>query len=129
MIRAFARFWAKLSYVFGQEVEAARTDLNAALADKRAHDNARLAEQSRKEADEIEQNIAREEATPEYQALAGQEKYEADREKNDAKKIVAEKRQAAEKYGEDAKGGREAAAHFRKLAQNGRNVADRIRSL
>jgi hypothetical protein len=46
-------------------------------------------------ADEIEQNIAKEEATAEYQNLAGQEKYEANREKNEAKKMVTDSRNQA----------------------------------
>jgi hypothetical protein len=44
-------------------------------------------------ADEICGNINREEATPEYMVLAGQEKYEADREKCEAEKIVKNKLQ------------------------------------
>jgi hypothetical protein len=83
----------------------------------------------KKEPDDIEATIAREEPTPEYLALQGQEKYEADREKNEAQKVVAQKRQQATDEGKNAMDGETTAEHFKDLAANSRTVADKIRAL
>lgn len=53
----------------------------------------------------IEPNIAKEEAAEEYKALAGEEKYEAAREKNDAKKIIQSKREQANQEAKNVSGG------------------------
>ena len=95
MIRFFARIWAKRKYLWKLEVEAETNLLSAQLSANRAAEKKKLAEQLNKEADAIEENIKTETETPEYQSLEGQEKYEADREKNDAEKIVKSKRQQA----------------------------------
>ena len=129
MIRIIARIWAKWHYVWAQEVESAHTEINAALSAKRAAEKRDLIRILRAEADEIEKNIASEEAKPEYKALAGQNKYEADREKNEAKKIVESKRQQAAEEEKNAEGGEQAAKVFRSQAANTRATADRIRKL
>ena len=81
------------------------------------------------EADDIEANIAKEEATDEYKALAGKEKYEADKEKDDAKKIAAQKRRTAEQEATNTTEGQKTAPYFRGMADNSRLVADKIRKL
>ena len=78
------------------ELEAATNDINAQLAENRAKEKRAFVDQLNREADDIDANIVKEEATDEYKALTGQEKYEADKEKDDAKKIAANKRQQAE---------------------------------
>jgi hypothetical protein len=96
MTRFFARLWAKHSaYV----------------------------EQLEKEAAAIEQNIAREVEKDEYKNLAGQGKYEADKEKRDAEKVIEGKRATAKQEAENAKGGEDAAKVFRQNAENSRTVA------
>jgi hypothetical protein len=60
MIRAFARLWAKHSYVFRLESEAQTSLINAGLASKRAAEKRAYVEQLEKEAAAIEQNIAAE---------------------------------------------------------------------
>jgi hypothetical protein len=61
--------------------------------------------------------------------MTGQEKYEADREKDDAKKIAAQKRQQAEQEATNATEGLKTAQYFRSNAENSRLVADKIRKL
>jgi len=95
----------------------------------RAKDKRSYVEQLNREADDIEANIAKEEATDEYKALAGQDKYEADREKDDAKKIAAEKRRAAVEEAKNADEGEKTAQYFRGNAENSRIVADKIKRL
>jgi hypothetical protein len=129
MLRPLAQWWAKRKYIWKLEMEAGTNEVNAALSARRAEEKRKFVEQLNKEAQGIEDNIVVEEAKPEYQALAGQEKYEADREKNEAKKIVASKRQLAEEEAKNAEGGEETAKHFRAQASNARTVADKIRSL
>jgi hypothetical protein len=129
MIRFFARIWAKKKYVWRLEVEAATAELSALLSANRAAEKRALAEQLNKEADAIEQNIKTEEATPEYQALEGQEKYEADREKREAEKIVESKRQQAAQESKAVTDGEATAQHFRARANNSRVVADKIRAV
>lgn len=129
MIRLIARFIAKRQYIFKLEHEAASQEINAQLAMNRAQEKRQFIEQLNKEADDIEQNIAKEEETEEYKALAGQEKYEADREKDDAKKIAGEKRRAAEEESKNVSEGEKTAQFFRSNAQNSRIVAEKIRHL
>jgi len=129
MIRLLAKIWAKLAYRFKLEKEAATNEINAALSSKRAAEKRQLVEQLNAEADAIQGNIAKEEETEEYKKLAGQEKYEADREKNDAKKIVADKRASAKTESEAVSEGEKTAQYFRQLAANSRIVAEKIRRL
>ena len=79
------------------------------------------------EADEICGNINCEEVTPEYMVLAGQEKYEADREKCEAEKIVENKRQTAKQAEEAATQMAETVKHFRRMAAASRETAERVR--
>jgi len=129
MIRLLAKIYASLAYRFKLEKEAATNEINAALSTKRAAEKRELVNQLNAEADEIEANIAKEEETPEYKKLEGQEKYEADREKNDAKKIVADKRATAKTESEAVSEGERGAQYFRQLAANSRIVAEKIRRL
>lgn len=129
MIRLIARFIAKKQYVFKLFHEAETSSINAQLAQNRASEKRVFIEQLNKEADDIEQNIAREEETEEYKALTGQEKYEADREKDEAKKIATEKRRAAEQEATNVSEGEKLAQYYRGNADNSRIVADKIRHL
>jgi hypothetical protein len=129
MIRLIARFIAKKQYVFKLEHESATNEINAQLAQNRAQEKRLFIEQLNREADDIDKNILVEEETDEYKALAGQEKYEADREKADAKKISGEKRRQADEESKNVSEGEKTAQYFRSMAQNSRTVADKIRAL
>jgi hypothetical protein len=129
MIRFIARFAARLQYIWKLEVEGHTNDVNAQLAMNRAKEKRAYIGQLNREADDIEENIAREEQTDAYKALAGQEKYEADREKADAKTIAAEKRKVAEQEGTNVTEGEKTAEYFRGMAANSRSVADKINNL
>lgn len=129
MIRTFAKWRAKRQYVWKLELEAATQEINAQLATNRAKEKRAYIEQLNREADDIEANIAKEEATDEYKALTGQEKYEADREKDDAKTIAKQKRKQAEDEANNVSEGEKTAQFFRSNAQNSRIVADKIRAL
>jgi hypothetical protein len=54
MLRAIARWWAKLSYRWELEVWAARSDVNADLAARNAKEKRALVEQLKRQADDIE---------------------------------------------------------------------------
>jgi|HubBroStandDraft_4_1064222.scaffolds.fasta_scaffold11009_6 hypothetical protein len=95
MTHFFALIWAKLSYRFSLETDAAKTLINAGLASKREAEKRAYAEQLEREAADIEANIVREVETYEYKNLAGQEKYEADKEKRDAERVIEDKRATA----------------------------------
>ena len=129
MMRTFAKWRAKRQYVWKLELEAATQEINAQLATNRAKEKRAYIEQLNREADDIEANIAKEEATDEYKALTGQEKYEADREKDDAKTIAKQKRKQAEDEANNVSEGEKTAQFFRSNAQNSRIVADKIRAL
>jgi hypothetical protein len=86
MIRFLARWFAKRKYVFTLELNAAESDINANLAANRAKERRDLTEQLNQEADDIDKSITDGENDPELQALTGQEKYEADREKKKPRK-------------------------------------------
>jgi hypothetical protein len=129
MIRTFAKWRAKRQYVWKLELEAATQDINAQLATNRAKEKRAFIEQLNREADDIEANIAKEEATDEYKALTGQDKYEADKEKHDAKTIAKQKRKQAEDEANNVSEGEKTAQFFRSNAQNSRIVADKIRHL
>ena len=129
MIRLIAKFIAKRQYVFKLEHEAATNEINAKLALQHANEKRAFVEQLNREADAIDENIAHEEGTPEYQALAGQEKYEADREKADAKKIADEKRRAAEEEAKNVSEGEKLAQYLRGMAENARATTNKIKRL
>jgi hypothetical protein len=61
----------------------------------RAKEKRQLQARLNNDADTSEQNIAKEKLAPEYLKLEGQEKYEADREKNEAWKIITDYRTQA----------------------------------
>jgi len=129
MIRFIARFVAKRQYIFKLEKEGQVNELNARVALKNATDRRSLIDQLNREADDIDANIAKEEETEEYKALTGQEKYEADREKDEAKKIAAEKRRAAEAEAINVSEGEKTAQMLRNMAQSSFLLADKIRKL
>jgi hypothetical protein len=64
-----------------------------------------------------------------FELMSGQEKYEADKEKDDAKKVAAQKRQQAEQEATNATEGLKTAQYFRSNAENGRIVADKIKPI
>jgi hypothetical protein len=129
MSRFFARWWAKRRYIWNLEIESAMHEMNAGLSERRAKEKRRLVAQLNDEADAIDKQIAEGQESEEYKALAGQDKYEADREKNDAKKIAESKRQTADEEEKLIKDGEATAEHFRKQAANGRAVAEKLRKL
>jgi hypothetical protein len=57
MLRAIAKIYAKLSYLFALEVESAKNEINAATAKRKADEKRKLVEQLNAEADAIEKNI------------------------------------------------------------------------
>jgi hypothetical protein len=65
MIRTLARFWAKRRYVWKELMESSFHALNAAAALARAAQKRQLVTKFTQEAQEIEDNIAREEQSPE----------------------------------------------------------------
>ena len=129
MIRFFTRWRAKRRYIWKEEFESGIADLQADLAADRAKEKLKLSAQLMKEAEAIEENIRTEEATPEYQALQGKEKYEAEQEKKDAERIAASKRQEAQQEEQAAQGSSDTARMFRRQAAAGRETADRLRRL
>jgi hypothetical protein len=54
MLRKLSQYWAKLSYIATLEVEASKSDVNAAVAKRNANEARHLADQLNKEADELE---------------------------------------------------------------------------
>jgi hypothetical protein len=90
MLKLLATWWARRKYLFNEYVEAETNDIKARVVESRIAEMKSDAKQLIAEAEEIEVNIKRKEASPEYQNLAGQEKYEADKEKREAEKIGGE---------------------------------------
>jgi hypothetical protein len=126
-------FWtkrrAKRALLHKYEFEAALTDWNASLSLDRAAEKRKLIERFNTDADTIEQNIAKEEAAPEYQNLVGQEKYEADREKNEAKKIVIDYRTQAKGLESEIENHEATAKLLQRQAAGNRETAERLRRL
>jgi hypothetical protein len=73
-MKFWTRWRAKRALLHKYEFEAALTEWNAELSLDRGREKRKLIAKLNAEADVIEQNIAKKEATPEYQNLAGQEK-------------------------------------------------------
>lgn len=132
--------WARISYVWTLEVEAGKSDVNAAVAKRNGAQARSAADQLSKEADAIESNIKKVEAeeearrnTEQYQKLSPQEKYEDERaskkEKDGALQMIAEKRGLAEQQSKDASEKEQVAQSLRGLAENSREFADKIRKL
>jgi hypothetical protein len=61
--------------------------------------------------------------------MSGQEKYESDKERGEAEKIVANKRQQAKAEEDNAAGSEKTAKYFLDQATNSRAVADKIKKL
>jgi hypothetical protein len=61
--------------------------------------------------------------------MSGQEKYESDKERGEAEKIVASKREQAKGETENAEGSDQTAKFFRDQAAKARSTAEKIRSL
>ncbi len=184
MIRAIARFWAKLSYRWEQETSAARGELNAQLARRASAEKRDLVDQLNKEADDIEARIKQvaeiEEkgfwmcengheittdcgcASPDgpkfahiadcifndfnselcprkgcgkpmklvkRSEMSGQEKYESDKERKEAEKVMADKRAQGNAEQQNADDGEKTAKYFQGQADTARALADKIRSL
>jgi hypothetical protein len=62
-------------------------------------------------------------------AMTGQEKYESDKERGEAEKIVADKRTQAKAEADNAENSEKTAKYFRDQAANGRQVAEKIRNI
>jgi hypothetical protein len=61
--------------------------------------------------------------------MTAQERYESERERNEAEKVGESKRQQANAESENVTGGDQTEKHLRGLADNARAVADKIRKL
>jgi hypothetical protein len=61
MLRALAKMWAKLSYVWQLEIEGSKSELNSKVAAQNAETSRKLALQLNAEADGIDKNIEAEE--------------------------------------------------------------------
>jgi hypothetical protein len=83
----------------------------------------------RDEAEAIYKNISTEEATPEYQNLTGQDKYEAGREKHEAEKVAEQNLAEAKKLKTSAENSEATFKMFTKQAAAGRETAERLRRL
>ena len=129
MFEIITKWRARRAYVRKERWDAAVADIQAALAADRAHEKRNLIAKMNIDADAIDSHIAAQMETEEYKALQGQEKYEADRERNEATKIAQSKRETAKQLEEDAKGGEDTAKHFRRQAQASRETAERLRGL
>jgi hypothetical protein len=129
MLRALAKVWAKLRYLWEHEVAAAKSDINASLSAKLAAEKRALVAQLTKEADVIEENIKKVEAEDAGKQITLKDKYDSDRERHEAEKIVESKRQTAAAEAENASGGEKTVKYFRDQAANARVVADKIRQL
>jgi hypothetical protein len=129
MLKLLATWWANRKYLFNEYVEAETNDIKARVVESRIAEMKSDAKQLIAEAEEIEANIKREEATPEYQALVKQKKYEADKEKREAEKIAANKRQTAKQAEDGVAQILEIAKFFRRNAAASRETAERVRNL
>jgi hypothetical protein len=153
-LRAITNKWAKISYIFSLETEAAKNELNAFTAQQNGNDSRKLAKQLAKEAtvldaevDAIQANIEKVEAeeakraqTEKYQKLSEQEQYEDQRasqqEKNAAVTMMDEKRAAANEKRDLAKKETENVSNCEQVSQvlrgranDSRTFADKIRQL
>jgi hypothetical protein len=70
-MKFWTRWRAKRAILHKYEFEAALTEWNAKLSLDRAKEKRQFRDRLNTDADAIEQNITKEEATPEYQSLAG----------------------------------------------------------
>jgi hypothetical protein len=140
MLRIFAKWWARLSYVWQLEVEAGKNELNAATAKRNADEKRKLVLQLNAEADAIYENMKKVEeeetkrrAGEEYQKLSKQEQYEDERaakkEKDDALQIISEKRKLADEESKHVSEAEQVAQVLRGRAQDSRSFADKIREI
>ena len=129
MIKIFARFWAKHSYIWKLEKEASTQELHAKLAALHAEQKRTEAEQLNADADAIEANIKAEQEKEEYRKLEGQEKYKADQELNDARHMIESHRQRAAALAKEVTDNEKVAQHFRREAERSHASATEIKSL
>jgi hypothetical protein len=120
---------ARRAYARKELWSAAVADIQADLCVSRANEKAKALSELTMDADAIDAHIAKEMETPEYKALEGQEKYEADKERKQAEKIAESKRQTAKQLEDEVKGGMDTAKHFRHQAATSRETAQRLRNL
>jgi hypothetical protein len=129
MLKLLATWWATRKYLFNEYVEAETNDIKARVVESRIKDMKADAKQLVSEAEAIEENIKKVEADTEYQALEGQLKYEADKEKREAEKIAASKRQTAKQAEDNVAQMSDTIKFFRRNAAAGRETAERVRNL
>lgn len=140
MLRTFAKFWARLHYIFSLEVEAQKNDLNAATAKRNAEEKRKLVAQLNAEAYAIEANVKQVEAEEEerkkgeeYLKLTDKEKYDdqqaSKKEKDAALQMIAEKRKLAEEEAKNVSSAEQVAQVLRGRAADSRNFADKIRQI
>jgi len=140
MLRALAKWWARITYIWQLEFEAGKSDVNAAVAKRNADQVRNAVEQLNAEADAIEANVKKVEAEEEarkktdaYQKLSAQETHEDERaskkEKDGALQMIAEKRGLAAQQSKEVSEKEQVAQSLRGLASNSREFADKIRQL
>jgi hypothetical protein len=140
MLRGIAKWWAKLSYIFSLETEAAKNEINGATAKRNAEEKRKLVLQLNSEADAIYENMKKVEkeeeerrAGEEYQKLSKQDQYEDERaakkEKDDALQIISEKRKLADEESKHVSEAEQVAQVLRGRAQDSRSFADKIREI
>jgi hypothetical protein len=140
MLRILGKLWAKFSYLWQLEVEAAKGDINSAIAHQNAGIAQKLADQLMAEADAIEENVKKVEAeeevrksAPEYQALSPKEQYDDQQaskaEKGTAAQMVTDKRNLAKQEADNAASREEISKTLKATAANARQFADKIRKL
>jgi hypothetical protein len=129
MTKIFARIWAKRSYIFKLEKEAATNQLHAKLAALHAEQKRAEAEKLNADVDAIEANIKEEQTKDAYLKLEGQEKYKADQELNDARHMIESYRQKAAALSKEVTDNEKVAQHFRREAERSHASATEIKSL
>jgi hypothetical protein len=129
MIRALAKFWAKRRYVWNQEREAATTELNAKAAAARSAEKRALVAKLTAQADAIEANIKKVAEEDAKKEMSGQEKYESDRERREAEKMIEDYRNQAKQLETDIQGHEDTVKVFTKQAAQIRNFAELLRKL
>jgi hypothetical protein len=167
MLRAFATWFAKWSYVWNKEVDAGKNEWSARVAEQNAKASRDLIVKLKAEADAYEVRI-KEVAEMEDRGfylcengherdgahypgtdiaaakcvncgapakhvkrseMNGQEKYESDKDRKDAEKLLAGRREEIANKETEAGQQDATAKYFRQQAESGRRLADNLRKL
>ena len=129
MFQLIAKIYAKRRYLWKETVEAELNEIAARISAQNADDKRAVIEQLTADAYAIDKSIAAGMEDESYKVLEGQEKYEADRERNDAEKVADGKRQFAKKLEGEIEEHMKTVEYFRKIATSHRNLADSVHRL